>query len=198
MNKIWLYMVLLSTLALIFTRPELMLSSMTEASISCVELCLELFAVYAIWLGLLEILDKSGLSDKLAKLLAPIVKRLFKTDDGEAIKLISISLSANFLGLGNAATPSGIKAMEKLDDKTGKINFPMIMLMIVSSCSIQFLPTTIMGLRTTAGSNSAGDIIIPILISSILATGSGIFLGWLYGKIKYRNKKNKIKIKRLY
>lgn len=184
MNKIWLFLVLLSSLVLVFTSPESMLTVMTDASLDCVKLCLELFAIYAIWLGFLEILEKSGLSDKLAKLLSPVVKKLFKIDNHEAIKLISVTLSANFLGLGNAATPSGIKAMQKLDNKTGKINYPMIMLMILCSCSIQFLPTTIMGLRSTQGSTNPADIILPILISSIFATGTGVLLGIIYGKFK--------------
>ena len=184
MNKIWLFLVLLSIIMLLFTGPENTLSIMTDASVKCVELCLELFAIYAVWLGLLEILDKSGLTDKLAKILSPLVRKLFKIDDKEAIKLICVTLSANFLGLGNAATPSGIKAMQKLDNKTGKINYPMIMLMILCSCSIQFLPTTIMGLRATQGSSNPSDIILPILISSIIATGTGVFLGILTNKLK--------------
>lgn len=191
MNKIWWYIMFFGTLALLFVNPGDFLSCMTKASVDCVTLCLELFAVYAIWLGLLEILDASGLSERLAKLLTPLVKKLFKTDDPQAIKLISVTLSANFLGLGNAATPSGISAMQRLDDKSGKINYPMIMLMILSSCSIQFLPTTIMGLRSTYGSTNPADIIVPILLSSIVATSSGVLLGILYGKIKRRkNLKN--------
>ena len=100
-------------------------------------------------------------------------------------------MSANFLGLGNAATPSGIKAMQRLDDKSGKINFPMTMLMILCSCSIQLLPTTIMGLRATAGSTSPSDIILPILISSIIATVSGVVLGIISNKFK-RSKSKKL------
>lgn len=188
MNKIWLYIMLLGSLLIMFLNPNDFLSCMTSASSQCVTLCIELFAVYAIWLGLLEIVEASGIGDKLANLLSPIVKKLFKTENKEAIKLISVSLSANFLGLGNASTPSGIKAMQKLDDKSGKINFPMTMLMILSCCSIQFLPTTIIGLRTTAGSNNATDIILPILASSVVSTGCGVFLGWLCGKVKHRKK----------
>lgn len=182
MNKIWLYIMLLSSLVIIYTNPSEALPSMIQASTDCVKLCFELCAVYAIWLGLLEILEQSGLSSRLAKLLSPFVKKLFKTEDEEAIKLISISLSANFLGLGNAATPYGIKAMERLDNKTGKISYPMIMLMVLSSCSIQFLPTTIMGLRASAGSTNSADIVLPTLLSSIIATSSGVLLTYFIGK----------------
>lgn len=182
MNKIWLYIMLLSSLVIIYTNPSQALPKMIQASADCVKLCFELCAVYAIWLGLLEILEQSGLSARLAKLFSPFVKKLFKTNDEESIKLISISLSANFLGLGNASTPYGIKAMERLDDKTGKINYPMIMLMVLSSCSIQFLPTTIMGLRASAGSASSADIVLPTLLSSIISTSCGVFLTYIIGK----------------
>lgn len=182
MNKIWLYIMLLSSLVIIYTNPSDALPTMISASAECVKLCLELVAVYAVWLGLLEILEQSGLSSRLAKVLSPVVKKLFKTQDEEAIKLISVSLSANFLGLGNASTPYGIKAMERLDDKTGKISYPMIMLMVLSSCSIQILPTTIMGLRASAGSVNSADIILPTLLSSIISTTCGVVLTYQIGK----------------
>lgn len=180
-------MVLLSTIALLFCAPQNFLPTMTTAATDCLTLAAELLAVYTIWLGLLELLDACGLTDKLAKLLAPVVKKLFATNDQEAIKLISIALSANFLGMGNAATPAGIKAMKQLDDKSGKANFSMTMFMILSCCSIQLLPTTIMGLRTTAGSNNAADIILPILLSSIISTTCGIALGLIFKPKKQTN-----------
>ena len=159
---------------------------MMQASMDCLTLSLELVSVYAVWLGLMEITQQSGLSKKLAKKLEKGVKKLFKTNNQEAIELICVSMSANFLGLGNIATPSGIEAMRKLDDKTGKINFPMIMLMVLSSCSIQFLPTTMIGLRISAGSNSAYDIILPTLLTSIIATSSAVLLTILINKARRR------------
>lgn len=188
MNKIWLYIVLLSSLILIYTNPSIALPTMIQSASECITLCLELCAVYAIWLGILQILEDSGLSDKLAKFLSPIVKRLFKIEDKEAIKLISVAISANFLGLGNASTPAGIKAMERLDDKSGKISYAMIMFMVLSSCSIQILPTTIMGLRASAGSGNPADIILPTLISSIIATSSGVFLTYFISKRREKNR----------
>ena len=97
-------------------------------------------------------------------------------------------MSSNILGLGNASTPSGIKAMELLDDKSGKITFSGIMLLIINSCSIQLLPTTIISLRENAGSTTSADIIFPIIISSFLTCIFAITLVFLFNKIFTRRK----------
>ncbi len=149
---------------------------MISASTSVVELCIELIAIYTVWLGFLELVDKSGLSDKIAKLLRPITRKLIKTNDIETEKTIALNLSANMLGLGNAATPLGIKAMKKLDDGSHTASASMIMLIIINVTSIQLLPTTIIGLRETAGSTSASDIIIPSLIATTITTAIGVLL----------------------
>ena len=145
MNKIWLFMMLIS-----------------------------IGAVYAVWLGLLEIVDVSGLGQKLARLLRPLIKKLFRVDNEEIQKMIALNMSANMLGLGNAATPMGIKAMQALDDGSGKANFSMIMLIVVNATSIQLLPSTVISLRSNAGSADAADIILPTLLSTIVTTGLGI------------------------
>lgn len=190
MNVFWIIMMLTSTLVLLITNPSAVLSEMLGASASAFELCIELVAVYAVWLGILELIDASGLSNKLAKLLRPLIKKIFKIDDQETQKIIAMNVSANMLGLGNAATPMGIKAMQKLDDKSGRANFAMIMLVVLNTTSIQLLPTTVIGLRETAGSANSADIILPTLISTFCTTFLGIVLVHLIDKIK-RNRRAK-------
>jgi spore maturation protein A len=189
MNKIWLIMMLLGTAVLLVVNPSATISSMLDASASSVELCISLCAIYAVWLGLLEILDQSGLSSKLAKLLKPIIRRLFKGADEKTHKDIAINISANMLGLGNAATPYGIKAMKGLDDGSGKANQAMIMLMVLNATSIQLIPTTTIGLRAAAGSVSPSDIILPTLISTLISCFTGIILVIICGKIFKKHKK---------
>lgn len=188
MAIIWFFMVFLSVFVLIFTNPNLILNSMLSSSKSAVELIVNLWGIYAVWLGIINILDKSGLSDKLANLLSPIINFLFKTKNTKAKKYIAINMSSNILGLGNAATPSGIKAMQELDDKSGKITFAGIMLLVINSVSIQLLPTTIIGLRENAGSANSSGIIIPTIISSVLTVIFAICLVFLFNKIKNRRK----------
>ena len=190
MAIIWFLMIFLSVFALILKNPSLVVSSLLTASETGLELCINLCGIYAVWLGLINILDKSGLSDKLAKLLEPTIKFLFRSNNKEANKYIAINMSSNILGLGNAATPSGIKAMQLLDDKTGKITFAGIMLIVINSCSIQLLPTTIIGLRENAGSTASSDIILPIIISSLLTCIFAISLVFLFSKIFKRRAKH--------
>lgn len=193
MNKIWLFMMLISIGVLIFVDPGATLDAMIGASTSALELCIELCAVYAVWLGLLEIVDVSGLGQKLARLLRPLIKKLFRVDNEEIQKMIALNMSANMLGLGNAATPMGIKAMQALDDGSGKANFSMIMLIVVNATSIQLLPSTVISLRSNAGSADAADIILPTLLSTIVTTGLGIVFvlicDMIHKKLKARRRR---------
>ncbi len=183
MNKIWLFMMLISLGVLLFVNPAATLDEMIGASAGALELCIELCAVYAVWLGLLEIVDASGLGQKLARLLRPIIKKLFRVDNQEIQKMIALNMSANMLGLGNAATPMGIKAMQALDDGSGKANFSMIMLIVINATSIQLLPSTVISLRSNAGSTNAADIILPTLLSTIVTVTVGITLVLICDKI---------------
>lgn len=190
MNKIWAYMMIVSVIALMLTNPSILVTEMTDASWNVLKLCAELFAIYTVWMGLLEIVDKSGLGEIVAKYLSPIIKWLFKIKDPETIKYIALNLSSNMLGLGNASTPMGIKAMQRLDDKSGKATPAMIMLLIVNSTIIQILPTTTIGLRASSGSQSPSDIIIPTILATIVTCLFGILMAKLCEKIFLR--KNKV------
>lgn len=184
-------MMLSSILVLLITNPSAVLSEMLGASADALELCIELCAVYAVWLGIMELVDASGLSEKLAKLLRPLIKKIFKVHDAETQKIIALNVSANMLGLGNASTPMGIKAMQKLDDGSGKANFAMIMLVVLNATSIQLLPTTVIGLRASAGSENPSDIIIPTLIATFCTTVLGIFLVHFIDKILRKKRAKK-------
>ena len=184
MNKIWLLMMLASLIVLLYVDPGATLSTMIDASTSALTLCIELCAVYAVWLGLLEIVDATGLGQKLAKLLRPLIKKLFRVDNEEIEKMIALNMSANILGLGNAATPMGIKAMKSLDDGSGVATFSMIMLVVVNATSIQLLPSTVIGLRANAGSENPADIILPTILATVVTVSVGIILVLIFDKIK--------------
>lgn len=192
MNKIWALLMLASIVLLIFNNPSALVTEMTESAMGVINLCVELVAVYAIWLGILEIVDKTGLSEKLAKLLSPLIRFLFKTDDPEIIKMIAMNMSSNILGVGNAATPCGIRAMKLMDDKSGKATPAMIMLLVVNATSIQLLPTTTIGLRTAAGSASPTDIMIPTLVATFITAIFGISLTLLVQRVFKRRKKKSL------
>lgn len=191
MNIFWFVMMFLSILVLLIANPSAVLSEMIGASTEALSLCIELCAVYAVWLGILELVEASGLGEKLAKMLRPLIKKIFKVDNEETQKIIALNISANMLGLGNAATPMGIKAMQALDDKSGKANFSMIMLIVINATSIQLLPTTIIGLRASAGSTNPSDIIIPTLAVTFFTSLLGIFLVHGIDKITQKLKRRR-------
>lgn len=184
-------MVVGSICFLLWSNPSSVLNSMIDASGEAFSLCIELCAVYAVWLGVLELVEASGLSEKLAKLLHPLIKKLFKIDDKETEKMIALNMSANILGLGNAATPMGINAIKRLDDGSGVATNAMIMLIVLNATSLQLLPSTVIGLRSSAGSTSPSDIILPTIIATFCTCLLGICLVKLSNHIRDKLKRKK-------
>ncbi len=138
-----------------------------------VELSFSLLGMICFWSGIMEIASKSQFTKFLSKLFKPITKILFKgiSSSSEAIEAICMNISANFLGLGNAATPLGLNAMEKLKKispykHTATDN--MITFVVLNTCSIQLIPTTIAVLRQNAGSKSPMEILPAVIITSII------------------------------
>ena len=187
-------MFIISVVSLCFGDPTKVLSSLLTASNSAVKLSFELCAIYAIWLGLFSILEKSGLSKKLSKLLSPIINKIFGKSNlsEESKRYVSMNISANLLGMSGAATPLGIKAIESMQkDNPNKnvITFPMIMLIAISCSSVQFLPTSIIGMLASAGSKNPTSIILPSILCSIISTTIAIFLVYIFHLIFDRRKK---------
>ena len=142
-------------------------------------------------MGILKIVEDTQLDKKIGKLLNPLIKRLFGKTDAETHNQIAINITSNLLGMGNACTPSGIKAMKGLDKGSSVATSAMIMLMILNTSSLQLLPTTVIGLRVASGSTSPNDIIFPTLIATFVSTLSGIILCKLCEKLLSKRNKTK-------
>ena len=187
-------MFIISIISLCFGDPSKVLSSLLVASNNAVKLSFDLCAIYAIWLGLFSILEKCGLSEKLSRLLSPIINKIFGKSNlsEETKKYVSMNISANLLGMNGAATPLGIKAIESMQkDNPNKsiATFPMIMLIAISCSSIQLLPTSIIGMLSSAGSKNPTGIILPSIICSIISTTIAILLVYGFHLIFDRPKK---------
>ena len=176
MNKIWLGILIMSLTLLTFTHPEQVLISMMNSSSKAVSLSIKLLGVYAVWLGIIEIVKETKLSQKLSTFLSPIIDAIFGKIDDKAKEYISMNLSFNMLGVGNAATPTALKATKILDDNSGNATFPAIMLLVLNATSLQILPTTILGIKTASMSINPSSIILPTLLASTISTLLGIFL----------------------
>ena len=199
MSKIWLFMIVSSLFVLVATAPEQALTVMMGASAKGVQMCIEFLGIYAIWLGILQVLDDTRLSHKLSHLLQKPIRFIFGHTDPETEKNICLNVSSNILGLGSAATPFGIKAMQGMDKGSEIATKGMIMLVLINSTGIQVLPTTVIGLRALAGSVAPSCIIWPTVISTFVPTIIGIILvkliyrkgtKTLFSKNKAKNKSN--------
>ena len=192
MRKIWFFMVLSSLVTLLFVNPEDCINALMTAGSDAVSLTFRLLGIYAVWLGIIALVDASGLSNKIANLMDPVIDWLFGKTDSETKRYIAMNLSANMLGMGNACTPTGLKAMAGLDKQNNSVtaSMAMIMLVVINATSIQLIPTTIIGLRQQYGSTTSSDIILPTLIATIISTLLGVLLVKLCNKIfKRRSKK---------
>lgn len=184
MNYIWCAMILFSITAAAFNGTmEETITAAFEGAKSAVFTVLSFAGVMCFWTGITKIAEKSGLSQKLEKLLKPVIGFLFPNAGGEAKKYIAMNMSANILGMGNAATPMGIKAMSELDkeNKTPlRASDDMCMLVIMNTASVQLIPTTIIALRAAAGSQNPFSVIVPIWISSLTAFLTAVLSARLY------------------
>lgn len=188
MSVMWTVMLVASLILMIINNPAGAVNAMIEGANGAVTLSINLLALYAFWLGLFNIIERLGVSRALDRLLAPVINKLFPGANSEARKYITMNISANLLGLGNAATPMAINAIGALDDGSKKANVNMIMLTVISATSLQLLPTTIIGLRASYGSANPADFLFPSLIATIVSTAIGIILVKLISRLECRFK----------
>jgi len=202
MNKVWVIMLLSGISTLIFTNPAGVLEAVTQGSLDSVNLSMRLVALYAFWLGFFSLLEKTGVAKILDKLLRPIVRFLFPKAKDETNQFITMNMSANILGIGNAATPMAIRAINSMDDQSGFVTINMIMLVVISSTSLQLLPSTVIGLRATHGSQAPADFLIASVVATLVSTTVGVTLVKVYAALKKKigakvGKKKKTTLKSL-
>lgn len=181
-NVIWFILLAFGIIAGLATgQGEAVSKSIMSSADSTVQLVIKLVGMMCLWCGVMKIAEKSGLTEKLAKLLRPIIRLLFK-DAGKsenATGAIVMNLTANMMGLSNAATPFGIKAMQemdKLNNEKGIASNDMALFLVMNAACIQLIPTTIISLRAAEGSSNPAVIIMPAMVSTGVAAIVGIVL----------------------
>lgn len=161
--------------------------SILESSSSTVTLIISLIGVMCLWCGFMKIADESGLTNKLSKIFYPILKCLFKEGKNKKVMgPIVMNLIANILGLGNAATPFGIKAMEELDvvnEKKGVASNDMALFLVLNANCIQIFPTTILSIRSIEGSVDHGLVLIGIFFTTSLTFIISIIICKIFQRI---------------
>ena len=187
MAWIWTGMAVLSILCGLATgRGELVAAAAVEGAQAAVELCVSIAGMLCLWTGVMEVMRRSGLAEGLSRLLRPVLSALFPQVSGDrgVMDSISANVSANLLGLGNAATPLGIEAVRRMERKTpGTASDAMCMLVVCNTASIQLIPTTVASVRAAAGSSSPFDILPAVWLASALSVGVGIAACKLFARI---------------
>ena len=176
MSYVWAGMILLSFLFGLATgRLEQVAAAALEGAGSAVELCLSMAGTLCLWSGVMEILNRSNIS--LARIFRPLLRRLLPhaSRDPETLEAISGNLSANLLGLGNAATPLGIRAATRMARGCqGIASNELCMLVVLNTASVQLLPVTVAAIRSAAGCTTPFDILPAVWLSSILSVTVGL------------------------
>ena len=144
---------------------------------SAVTLCLSMAGVICLWTGVMEVMERSGLAGKLARLFRPLLRRLLPraSRDPETLAAVSANVSANLLGLGNAATPLGIQAARRMARGcSGTASDELCLLVVLNTASIQLLPATIASVRSASGAQSPFDILPAVWLASALSVVVGV------------------------
>lgn len=187
MAWIWTGMAVLSILCGLATgRGDLVAAAAVEGAQAAVELCVSIAGMLCLWTGVMEIMRRSGLAEGLSRLLRPVLSALFPQVSGDrgVMDSISANVSANLLGLGNAATPLGIEAVRRMERKSpGTASDAMCMLVVCNTASIQLIPTTVASVRAAAGSSSPFDILPAVWLASALSVGVGISACKLFARV---------------
>ncbi len=142
---------------------------------AAVELCISITGALCLWSALMEVMKQSGLADSLSRILRPFLRRIFPLSfyDEECAAAISANFTANLLGLGNAATPAGLRAVERMSLLPGSEN-ELSRLVVMNSASLQLIPATVAAIRSSLGSANAFDILPCVWLTSVAALAVGL------------------------
>ena len=162
-------------------------AALTEGAAQAVGLCVTMAGPLALWAGLGKLMDRVGLTAVLSRVLSPALGRLFpkSSTDPELAKHLSANVTANLLGLGNAATPMGIRAAGRLRDPQdpSRATDQLCRLVVMNTASIQLLPTTVAAVRQSAGCATPFDILPAVWGSSVLSVSAGLLAAWVLGRV---------------
>ena len=158
-------------------RGEAVAAAAMEGAAGAVELALSMAGVLCLWSGVMEVMRQAGLADGLSRLLGPVLRRLFpqSADDRETMDAVAANVSANLLGLGNAATPLGLEAARRMARRSPRVaSDSLCMLVVCNTASIQLIPATVASVRAAAGSAEPFDILPAVWLASALSVGVGV------------------------
>ena len=187
MSVIWTVMVAAAIICGLATgQGEQVALAALEGAASGVELCLSMAGVLCLWMGVMEVMRRSGLAEGLSRLLRPVLGRLYPdfAHDKRVMDTVSANVSANLLGLGNAATPLGLEAARLMAQRTpGIASDSLCMLVVCNTASIQLIPTTVASIRAAEGCATPFDILPAVWLASAVALAVGLSAAKLFARV---------------
>ena len=192
LNILWPIFIIISITYAIFTgNVENLNKSIFDSTENAVNLSLTLLGMTCLWNGIIEVASNTKIIEYLSKILKPIIKKIFGNLNEKSYNNIVMNIIANMLGLGNAATPLGLKAMNELqkdNENKEKLSDNMMLLIVLNTASLQIIPTTVIAIRSSLGSKNPTNIIFPVWISTICSLTVGIICAKII--IKYTQKED--------
>lgn len=195
MNYIWVAIIIISFFSAIATgNMNKMSSAIISSGTEAISLSLKLCGMICFWNGIMSIAESSGFTKIISKILRPVLSLLFPSIKDEKTKdAISMNITANLLGLGNAATPLGLEAMKRLHGGAENKNTAtddMVLFVVLNTAAIHIIPTTVALLRHEYGSNNPMEILLPSLVTSFLSVSVGILMTFILRKVFRYDKYN--------
>ena len=186
MTRIWCGVGIICVFSSILTGQGAALAAAIPAGAQAgAELAMALTGSLVLWTGVGKLLEAGGVTALLSRLLAPLLRRVFPGTkaDPELAGAVSGNICANFLGLGNAATPMGIRAVRRMVQRPGVATDEMCRLIVLNTASIQLIPANVAAVRASLGSAAPFDILPAVWISSICSASLGVAAAWLLGRV---------------
>ena len=188
MSYIWTAMIALSLLAAVVTgRGGELASAVSQGAQAGITLVISLAGSICLWTGVGRLMEKAGVTGALSRLLKPLLGRLFPSSrqDPQLAGSLSANVCANFLGLGNAATPMGIQAAQRLARRSrgGIATDELCRLIVLNTASIHLIPATVAAVRSSLGCSSPFDILPAVWVTSLCSAGLGVTAAWIIGKL---------------
>lgn len=188
MSWIWTGMVALALIASVFTgKGGELAASVSQGAQAGITLVISLAGSIVLWTGVGKLMEKAGITYRLSQLLRPLLGRLFPSskDDQILAGSLSANVCANFLGLGNAATPMGIQAAQRMASRSenGVASDELCRLIVLNTASIQLIPANVAAVRSALGCGTPFDILPAVWVTSLCSASLGVLAAWLMGKL---------------
>ena len=175
MNAIWTTLLIICLALLTVTSPNSVLTLCVESGKQALDYTFELVAIYALWQGVFCVAEKCNLVESLAKFLSKLNNFLYGNVTRQAQEYLALNMASNLVGVGNASTPSAIEAINLMEQEE-KLTRGGAMLFVVNACGLQIVPTTVIGLRATFGSQNPSSVLLPNIVCTVATLILGVFL----------------------